>query len=673
MYVTIVKKFETFYRDILILKFETMHVRSNMKNSFDNFKIGCNYLSSNAGCFMWQRWDESVVRKDLELLNDNNIKLLRVFPIWSDFQPLKIIYSEYGKYKTVCSGAKEAILSQENNSGIDPIMFDRFQTLCGIAEEYGMQLTVMLLTGWISGRQFKPPALEHLNIYSDPFALRWTTKYIKTFVSCFKEKKNIIAWGLGNESNVMNSCLNSHTAYVWTELVSNAIRMIDSGRPIISSMHGLTVNDEQGPWTISDQAQCCDILTVHPYPLFTPCFESDPINGTRNSLHSAAESCLYSDIGSKPCLVEEIGDLGRSICSESAGGDYLSSSLWTSWSHGCLGFLWWCAFDFSKIEGMPYEEFSFEGQLGLFRNGVAKASAGRLQDFQRLINTLPQYIKILPKRKIDAVCIVPNGQNVWAASLSSFILSKQAGFDLQFAGLETELPDCELYLMPSMCGLNAVKRNRWDKLLARVQNGATLYLSCVDALLPDFSEVAGIKIECRRAQLHNIKCRFSGSEFILPIDPGHKNFIFDLVATHSEILAETEKGVPLLTCSKYGNGKVYFLNYGLELNLANLPGAFDSEIDYSQFYKTAALEVIAKRLVRSEKKHALALTEHDLKNGKFACIGVNISGKELETSLLLNSSVQVKRIIYGSVKLQDNSFTVHLKAGEGFILELRKV
>ena len=71
-------------------------------------------------------------------------------------------------------------------------------------------------------------------------------------------------------------------------------------------MHGLSPSDND-QWRIIDQAAVTDLLTTHPYSLFTPYAGQDAVNSIRTILHSAAESRMYADIGGKPCLTEETG------------------------------------------------------------------------------------------------------------------------------------------------------------------------------------------------------------------------------------------------------------------------------------------------------------------------------------------------------------------------------
>ena len=60
----------------------------NPLSSGEVFYTGCNYWASNAGMYMWRRWDPKAVEKDIAELSRNGVNIMRVFPLWPDFQPL---------------------------------------------------------------------------------------------------------------------------------------------------------------------------------------------------------------------------------------------------------------------------------------------------------------------------------------------------------------------------------------------------------------------------------------------------------------------------------------------------------------------------------------------------------------------------------------------------------
>lgn len=52
------------------------------------FMAGCNYWASNAGTEMWRNRGEETVDEDFRKLSQYDVKCLRVFPNWRNFQPI---------------------------------------------------------------------------------------------------------------------------------------------------------------------------------------------------------------------------------------------------------------------------------------------------------------------------------------------------------------------------------------------------------------------------------------------------------------------------------------------------------------------------------------------------------------------------------------------------------
>ncbi|MBL4576379.1 MAG: hypothetical protein JKY51_09850, partial [Opitutaceae bacterium] len=55
--------------------------------SSGSLSLGCNYWASHSGTNMWKNWQPEVIQKDFELLVENGISVIRIFPLWPDFQP----------------------------------------------------------------------------------------------------------------------------------------------------------------------------------------------------------------------------------------------------------------------------------------------------------------------------------------------------------------------------------------------------------------------------------------------------------------------------------------------------------------------------------------------------------------------------------------------------------
>jgi len=311
----------------------------NFLNLQKNFLIGCNYWASHAGTKMWEDWDADVVDKDLAVLSQHGIEVLRVFPLWSFFQPIDILYGGGGYKEEYSFGEMQLPYGEAGKSGVNETAMQRFDIFCEIADKYNIKLIVGLITGWMSGRLFVPPALVGRNILTDSECIMWQIKFVKYFVKSNLNKECIIAWDLGNECNGMQANVSREEAWVWTSHISSAIKAVDNKRPVISGMHSLS---PKGTWRIEDQAENTDILTTHPYPLWTPYCDQDPINTMKPLMHSTAETRYYQDIGGKPCFAEEIGSMGPMICSNDVEASFARTALFSLWTNGCNGFMWWC-------------------------------------------------------------------------------------------------------------------------------------------------------------------------------------------------------------------------------------------------------------------------------------------------------------------------------------------
>ncbi|MBQ9922703.1 MAG: cellulase family glycosylhydrolase, partial [Clostridia bacterium] len=369
------------------------------------FMLGTNYWASHAGIEMWRNWNEDVIRHDFEILSSHGAKYLRVFPVWRDFQPVNPLFDGQGQLREYRVNDDKL---PENKYYLDETMLSRFERFCDIAEEYGMKFIVGILTGWMSGRLFIPPALYGKNLFTDPTSLMLELKYIEGFVRRVKNKSAVYSWDLGNECNCMSKVDSHEAAEAWTGIIANAIRANDPTREIVSGMHGISC---EGNWRISGQANYTDVLTTHPYPYFVPHCTMDTYSSMRTLLHATCETKYYSDLGHKPCLVEEIGNLGPMMCDDEVAASFLKVNMFSNWAHGSPGVLWWCANDQNMLETPPYCWNMCEVELGMIdskRN--PKPVLREMKSFSDWVNNLDFE---LPPAAEDAVCLLTMGQDNW--------------------------------------------------------------------------------------------------------------------------------------------------------------------------------------------------------------------------------------------------------------------
>lgn len=611
-----------------------------------DFKLGCNYWASHAGVYMWRNWNRSVVETDLQRLKKCGIRVLRAFPLWSDFQPLTLVKSnEYREYRHGDKPLNKQ--TPEGLAGVDLSMIRHFEEFVELAKQYDMELIIPLITGWMSGRMFFPAAFEERNPISDYETIKWEVRFVKYFVDHFKRYDNIVAWEPGNETNVMSFAddgWKKGNYWVWLSTIIGTIRSADPTRPVISGIHGLKLQGEGT--TISEVGELCDVLTVHPYAAFVPHCYVDGYDTMKSMLHGTTESIYYSQISGKPCLCEEIGHLANSVGCEGTVAEYLRANLHTLWAHGFPGLLWWCACDQEQLDFPPYDWCACERELGILRSdGSEKPIAEELRAFQNFASSqspLPPYQK-------DVVCILSKHQDNWAVAYSVNLLCKQAGIDVQFVDGEDPLPESNAYLLPSVTG-DAIPRRTWKALMQKVQNGAVLYLSWQDAILSDMEAITGFYVKSnsmrRNAQVH---VSIPALNTTLELNNSRRLTL----ETHQdvEVLGTEPDSNPAFSRHTYGKGCVYFLTFPMEAVLADQPGAFENT-SYYQLYQYMFAESSDRKIIEKSSPK-LAITEHPENDSLCTVIAMNYGGQETYT-LTPKAGWILENTVYGTVSVSES-------------------
>ena len=586
-----------------------------MKPLFESgtLEVGCNYWASHAGTAMWHNWDPECVAADLKAIASRGMTVIRVFPLWQDFQPLK--YIRGGGNSRMGVGLDDNLLTPEEvrRGGTDPVMMERFRFLADEAQKNGIRMIVGLITGWMSGRYFAPPAFLERNALSDPETILWEVRFVRFFVKSFRDHKAIAAWDLGNECNCMGG-VDRPAAWCWTNTISSAIRLEDPTRPVVSGMHSLQANEKMA-WTIYDQGELTDVLTTHPYPLFTPNCSKAPFNTYPGTYHASAESNFYEDLGGKPCFAEEAGSLGPMIACDERAGLHVQSALASAWVHDLRAYLWWCGFDQVKLTHVPYDNTALERELGLFRTDrSAKPVADAMLEFRKMLKKLP--FEHLPKRTINAVCVIGKDPDrfSWTTAFGAFQIAKQSGIELKYAYCTKEIPESGFYILPSMNSDQCIPGLVWHELIDRVKQGASLLMTEYTGMIEPFRSVFSARVDYRCMIPRVIEAVLpDGSEFKCKAPMTQK-----LLPENAEVMLKEKDGTPLLVRNNCGKGQVFFLNAPIENEMAENGG------DFSAVYKMVFERVPHNKLFIS-KDIGIGITEHCFENGNTAVVLVNYS------------------------------------------------
>ncbi|MBQ9774849.1 MAG: beta-mannanase [Lentisphaeria bacterium] len=611
-----------------------------------NFYTGCNYWASHAGTGMWHDWRPDVVEDDFRKLASLKLKVVRLFPLWPDFQPLKRLARGANESCELRWKNDEVIPRDEDGvqSGVDPEMLERFRFVCDCAGKNNIKLGIGLVTGWMSGRMFAPPAFEQNDLLRDPVVIRWQLKLVRRLVKEFRNHPAIAFWGIGNECNCLGPAQRFSGA-LWAETISEAIRREDPSRPVVAGMHGLkpmpvSALTDSDQWCIQDMGEIFDVLTVHPYPSFTPYMSIDRISGIKNAFHATAEAHLYGDIAKRPCVAEELGTLAPSWGNEKTAGNYLRNTLLNLWAHDCEGLYWWCGFDQLNLSHPPYQWCGVERELGLFRNdGSCKPVGEVMRKFSEMQEALP--FDRLPRFATDAVCILNSDHEAWPVALGTWVLAKQAGLDLEFQFSDEPLRDCGVYIVPAVCGLNNMPKDRFTELFDKVENGATLYFSYDGAAIAEFENLFGMTVEYFEEFSGTVNVAVAGKEL-----PFCFNSRLTLTPAGAEVLLHDADGRPVLSQYRCGKGKVFFMALPVEQHIVR--NNRSAEEPYCEIYRIWAKEVLAARPLRS-RTHNVTVTIHPVDEKNAYVTAVNNNDAPAALAAELNSGWQIAETLWGDL------------------------
>ena len=585
-----------------------------------DFFLGCNYWASHAGVYMWRDWRPEILESDLDKIAAHGMTVMRVFPLWPDFQPLTADFGA-GQRFVGYSQRGEPIA---NEAGVDETMMGRFRFLCDAAEKRGIRLIVGLVTGWMSGRTFVPTAFERMKVLENPEAIKWEVRFVRHFVRAFRNHRAVLAWDLGNECNCLGASSEA-ALWAWMHQITSEIRLNDPTRPVVSGMHGYSTR-ANAYTNMRQQGELTDVLTTHPYPLWTPKCNTEPFDTIRNGCHAACETTLYANLGGKPAFVEEAGSMGPQIVSEERAAASMRMALFSCWANGIPGYVWWCGFDQDRLTHAPYDWTAIERELGLFKSdGTPKPTAVQLREFRTFLDGLP--FKTLPPRRIDATVVLSEKEDAWPTAQGAWLLARRAGFDIRYARAEDELPESNFYILPSPLTdkYNAYSRRAFWRVIDKAKDGSTVLITLGNgAILSDLEEVAGVKTENHFAARSELRLEGPDGAFTVP-----DAYTRQVSCVGAQAVLKDAAGSVVMTVKTLGKGRIVFFNGALESNapLAGWP-----------IYEKAAECAGIRRRVRCNCRD-VGITEHVLDNDETLVVAVNYSQCRVDCNFEANASI----------------------------------
>lgn len=619
------------------------------------FEVGVNYWESQHAIEMWKKWSPEIIDRDFELLSSYGLKLVRCFPMWEDFQPIKFMKSNLGPtVETRFADGTALPDTPAGRAGIDEEMMQKFEQFCDIAQKHGIELIVCIMTAQMTFGLFAPPALAEKDLYCDPRALAWESKYLRYFVQRMKHHKAIRAWESGNESNLLGAVEYPETCRFWMDFVNTVIRSADDSRPVIGVNDNSFSYCDSNHWKIKDIAEVSDAISVHPYPMFDGC-ETDEFLSIRNMVNPAVKNRIQEDIGGVQSFIEETG-VRRSIVSNiNQTADVVRAMLWSSWSMGCHAFCWWCAFDQGHLKCAPYDWPQPTLELGVFSSErVAMPAAETMRKFSKFVQSLP--FDSLPERKRDVVCISPDLDMHRTAA----ILGLMNGTELIYQAPYQKLRDSSCYILPSIRARGEFNTSNWESLKQKIYDGATIFLSLDDCFQTGLEEFCQAVIVSRYEQAGDIQCIADDFSFTF-----HSKVRRIMESRGAEVLARDAEGNPLFFKSRYGKGTVYTFAYGIERAAFSRTGSFSTDI--WKLYR----KFLGKSFhIVSTDDPLVLCSDHLFDDNKAASLVYNCSSKELTLPLNIapNWNIESRHSDSETTAYQDGKITLPPGTGICFVL-----
>ena len=512
-----------------------------MEKDFGEFLLGANWWNYSTGPEMWVNFNTKEIEEDFRKMEELGLNTARIFLRWQDFQK---------------EANNEVIIVKENVKKLDQVL--------KIAKQNKIKIILTLFVGWMSGVWYHPPFVaKQEDLFVNPKILKYQRLYVKYFAQRYKDEDIIVSWDLANEQDALY-CPNREAAYLWMSYLTNELRINGVKQKITTGIHNMEVFSKTRAWFIKDSSEFSDFNVIHPYPCVKWYSEvSDEPLSIRSTLFPAFLARFYEGIGKRPVLMEEFGSLGESLMDSSTVTPiYLKRILFSIFSNGVKGALWWCFRDFKCITQSPYEFTLMENDgLGIFnKDGSPKKFAEEFKKFSNLLNKI-KYSEIkFPDKKIAIV--VPYNEKVRRKIFAAFILSKMAGFNPDIILPEDDFNKYKVLIIPSVEEFTPFRASCWERMKKFVKDGGILYLSYNGTSVTELKEVFGIKVLGRRVENKLIeKIIFNGN----PIYINQRKKIWDInIETVDADVLGVSANENIITEHKYGKGYAIFCRYPIE-------------------------------------------------------------------------------------------------------------
>lgn len=323
----------------------------------DEYRVGINYWPARTAMRWWREFDRAEVERDFAAIAAASADSVRVFLLWSDFQPTARDVADASLAKLV--------------------------EVADVAAAKGLLLVPTLFTGHMSGANWLPEwaiggsgkgrfplvsgagVVERVprNWYSDDAVGEAQALLAREAAAALRGHSALRAWDLGNENSNVCVPASRDEARSWLARIVSAIRASDPTIPITIGLHMEDLEEDRrlGP---AEAAEVSDFLCMHGYPLY-----ASWARGSTDPLLPAYLAEVTRWLGAKNVYFEEFGMPSRTAAEEDAADTYTARALDALYEAGTTGAMLWCFADYAPAiwDRVPLAQAPHERFFGLWR------------------------------------------------------------------------------------------------------------------------------------------------------------------------------------------------------------------------------------------------------------------------------------------------------------------
>ena len=512
------------------------------------FITGINYLPSYLFNNFWEDFREDHIRRDMKAIASMGLNAVRIPIFWDYWEP------EQGTY--------------------NPDMVKVFRLFLEILKENNLYVLPWFLVG-ICGWLYYPDYLEGRGLLDDDL-MEAEANHIKAFVTEFRDDEQILGWDLSDEPYIVTfsqdydwNRVDPEQAQKWTSVLSQAVREVDTQRPVTMGLHGNVPQTDYGfyPEMLMDSLD-----------LFGPggapgSFKIGPLDQPWATLFPAFMVQFHHSLG-KPTMLSESPMYPSTYVEDDIIGRHYRSSLPTAFGAGSAGVMPWVYTDFEESEHYQCPAIlrsSSEAEWGIIHaDGEVKPQGKELSDFAYLMQKL-DLTGMRPARSDASLVIsshyykgLPRKGNTSGKSFQShyggYVLAMTAGRSWNIIR-EGEAPNSRISYLP---GWTYADPRTLKRLLADVKTGGSALVSYggPGVLTPLTRELFGVEVsyisgESAAESAGEIRV----DDLVIPVPKCGRVVVRP---TSGKVIASFSDGTPAAVINEVGEGKALLVTFPLE-------------------------------------------------------------------------------------------------------------